>query len=81
LTGIPGLQTAGSPNIGAPNPSPPFELTNTMMITLSAGQNANVNGNTAVTVPAPVVGAGLPGLIAACGGLIALGRRRRRKAA
>jgi hypothetical protein len=29
-------------------------------------------------VPAPVVGAGLPGLVAACGGLIALARRRRK---
>jgi hypothetical protein len=32
-------------------------------------------------VPAPIVGAGLPGLLMACGGLVALGRRRRQKVA
>jgi len=34
-----------------------------------------------VQVPAPVVGAGLPGLLMACGGLLALARRRRQSLA
>jgi hypothetical protein len=37
-----------------------------------------VLSGTAAPVPGPVVGAGLPGLMAACGGLVVLARRRRR---
>ena len=44
------------------------------------GGQINASFNDA-TVPGPIVGAGLPGLLAACGGLVALARRRRRRAA
>jgi hypothetical protein len=47
-------------------------------ITASGACSNFVSGSTGFSgVPAPVVGAGLPGLIAACSGLIALCRRRR----
>jgi hypothetical protein len=32
-----------------------------------------------IPVPGPIVGAGMPGLVIACGGLVALARRRRQK--
>jgi len=39
---------------------------------------ANIGINLSA-VPGPIVGAGLPGLVVACGGLLALARRRRRQ--
>jgi hypothetical protein len=44
------------------------------------GSNILLNHVDAVTDPVPIVGAGLPGLLAACGGLLVLARRRRKQA-
>jgi hypothetical protein len=43
------------------------------------GGNTGTVGATIAAVPSPFVGAGLPGLIAACAGLLAFARRRRQK--
>ena len=42
---------------------------------------ATVNGFIPTAVPGPIVGAGIPGLIAACGALLAFSRRRRQRLA
>jgi hypothetical protein len=42
--------------------------------------NFKLLGTQTAPVPGPVVGAGLPGLIVACGGLLALARRRKASA-
>ena len=55
----------------------PYSVTGKFLI-VSDGTQGQSNA-TIVMVPGPIVGAGLPGLIAACLGLFGLQRRRRRK--
>lgn len=56
----------------------PYSVTALYHVVTTGGASSNATIN--VSVPGPVVGAGLPGLLAACFGLVALARRRRNAA-
>ena len=67
------LQAATNPGGNPVTPTPFFAAD-----VLNNNNGATGIINFGVPVPGPIVGAGLPGLIAACGALIAFARRRRR---
>jgi hypothetical protein len=86
ITSIGGLVT-GNDNTQTLNLDLGTLSTNPLFLELNFAANASFNGTnteeflraTVSSVPGPIVGAGLPGLLCACGALLALARQRRKR--
>src|ERR1700730_3527967 len=73
FTNPPGGLGTASQGANADTGAAKYSITAIYTITTNSG-GGNANGTINVAVPGPIVGAGLPGLIAACGGPPAPGR-------
>jgi hypothetical protein len=84
-------QQIGAISLTAPNTSQTifFPPTDSIFVMKNQANFSGIEGNAFTSilvnaysvVPGPIAGAGLPGVVAACGGLLALARRRRRQIA